>query len=238
MPHGELHVVTGAFGYSGRHITEALLAAGKTVRNLTAHPGRHDPFGGRVQVAPASFDDPAAIHKGLRGATVLYNTYWIRFEHGDVTFEQAVENSSTLIRAAVDAGVERMVHTSITHPSLDSRLPYFRGKAEVERSLLQSGLSYAILRPALFFGGRDVLINNIAWMLRRLPVVGISGDGRYRLQPIHVSDYAALAVDCGDHRRNVTVDAVGPEIYSFEESARYNLILKRQPDGKYTLTVK
>jgi uncharacterized protein YbjT (DUF2867 family) len=156
------------------------------------------------------------MRQALSGIDVLFNTYWVRFAHGNVTYEGAVENSRALVRAAVDAGVQRIVHVSITNPSIDSSLPYFRGKAEVEEIIRQSGLSFAILRPAVFFGGRDVLINNIAFLLRRLPVFGVvSGD--YGIQPIHVEDMAHLMVAQRDKRENTTLDAVGPEIMSFKQ---------------------
>ncbi|HET9554239.1 MAG TPA: NAD(P)H-binding protein [Anaeromyxobacteraceae bacterium] len=212
----QLHAVTGAFGYSGLHITRRLLEQGAEVCSLTGHPDRPDPFGGRVEVRRLDLDAPAALRASLAGVKVLYNTYWIRFAHGGVTHALAAERSRRLFRAAAEAGVERVVHVSITNPSLDSPLPYFKGKAEVELALAASGLSHAILRPAVFFGGRDVLVNNIAWLLRRLPVFGVV-PGRYGLQPIHVDDLARLAVEQGASRGNVAMDAVGPEALGFDE---------------------
>ncbi len=214
-----VHAITGAFGYSGRHLARLLVARGERVRNLTGHPERHDPFAGRVEVTPFRFDDPTKMREALAGVRVLYNTYWVRFDHGASTFALAVENTRALFRAAAEAGVERVIHFSITNPSPDSPLPYFRGKAENERALRESGLSYAILRPAVFFGGGDVLVNNIAWLLRRLPVFGVA-PGAYGIQPIHVEDMARLAVDQGERHEDVVLDAVGPETFGFEELVR------------------
>lgn len=215
----DLHAVTGAFGYSGRHITERLLSRGHRVRSLTGHPDRPDPFGGQVEVRRLEFEDAARLRDALRGVRVLHNTYWVRFAHGGTDHALAVERSRRLFRAAAEAGVERIVHVSITNPSLDSPLPYFRGKAEVEQALRGSGVSHAVLRPAVFFGGRDVLINNIAYLLRRLPAFGVAR-GRYGLQPIHVEDLAGLAVEQADRREDLTMDAVGPEALGFEELVR------------------
>ncbi len=215
----EIHAVTGAFGYSGRHIADLLLVQGKRVRSLTGHPGRPDPFGGRVEVRKFEFDDTARMRDAMADVKVLYNTYWVRFAHGAESHARAVEQSRRLFQAAAEAGVERIVHVSITNPSPDSRLPYFRGKADVERALVDSGISHAILRPAVFFGGRDVLINNIAWLLRRLPIFGVV-PGDYGLQPIHVEDMARLAVEQGESRTTLTMDAVGPEALGFAELVR------------------
>lgn len=215
----QLHTLTGAFGYSGQAIARLLLARGERVRNVSGHPGRPDPFGGRVETRPLDFSDPIALRRALEGSTVLYNTWWVRFAHGDRSHARAVAASRALIDAARDAGVERVVHVSITHPSAGSLLPYFSGKARVEEALRASGLSHAILRPAVFFGGRDVLLNNVAWLLRRLPVFGLVGGG-YGLRPIHVDDFAALAVEEGSRSEDVTRDAVGPDAFSFEELVR------------------
>jgi uncharacterized protein YbjT (DUF2867 family) len=207
-------VVTGAFSYSGAAIARELKAGGRRVRTLTGHPARaqgvHD-----IDIRPLDFDDPVGLRESLRGARTLYNTYWVRFPRGRIDHETAVANSRTLFYAALHAGVERIVHVSITHPSIASPYPYFRGKAEVERVLAEVGVSYGILRPAILFGGDGVLLNNIAWLLRRLPVFAVGGRGDYRIRPIHVDDLAHLSVAVGAERTTTVTDAVGPERPTF-----------------------
>lgn len=217
MNNPERHAVTGAYGYSGKYIAAELLERGHRVITLTNSPDRDNPFGDRVQPFPFHFDDPRKTTEILRGVSVLYNTYWVRFNHEDFTFEQAVQNSRKLFNAAREAGVERIVHVSITNPSLDSPLEYFSGKARVEEMLKECGVSYAILRPAVLFGEEDILINNIAWTLRHLPVFGVFGSGQYRLQPIFVGDLARLAADQGQKRDNVLIDAIGPETFTYRQ---------------------
>ncbi len=209
-------VVTGAFSYSGVAIARELRSAGRTVRTLTGHPERRGPDS-PIEAHPLDFDDPIALRESLQGATTLYNTYWIRFPYGRRDHDFAVANSRTLFNAARQAGIERIVHVSITHPSITSPYPYFRGKAVVERILAELDVSYAALRPAILFGGDGVLINNIAWLLRRLPIFAIGGDGNYRIRAIHVDDLARLAVKVGTERTNRVIDAVGPERPTFEE---------------------
>jgi len=213
----ELQVVTGAFGYSGRYITARLLVAGHRVRTLTNSPNRRHPFGERVEAHPCHFNHPERLTALLEGASVLYNTYWVRFNYADFRYSQAVENTRVLFMAARAAGVPRVVHVSITNPSENSPFEYFRGKAVLERELQESGLSCAILRPAVLFGGEDILINNIAWALRHFPVFGLFGSGAYRLQPIHVTDFAELAVAQGEERTTQIIDAIGPETFTYRE---------------------
>jgi len=208
--------VTGSYSYSGKYITRRLLAQGNDVITLTGHPSRPDPFGGKVQAFPLDFDI-TSMTRSLAGVDTLYNTYWVRFDHGTNTQSQAVENTSKLVSAAVAAGVRRIVHISITNPSTESPLPYFHGKALNEQFVRDSGLSYAILRPTVLFGTEDILINNIAYLLRHYPVFALPGDGSYRLQPIFVDDLAKLAVEAGSLRDNLTWDAVGPDNFSFKE---------------------
>lgn len=215
----ELHIVTGAFGYSGKYIAARLLDEGRRVRTLTNSVKRANPFGKKVEVRPFNFDRPDELVESLRGADVLYNTYWVRFNYSFFKHESAVQNTLALFDAAKKAGVKRVVHVSITNPSEDSPLEYFSGKARLERALIESGLSYAILRPTVIFGQEDILINNIAWALRHLPVFGVFGDGKYRLQPIYVDDLAALAVEQGKRRENVIIDAIGPETFTYRDLA-------------------
>jgi uncharacterized protein YbjT (DUF2867 family) len=227
----ELHVVTGAFGYSGRYITARLLKDGHCVRTLTNSPQRANPFGDAVEARPFDFDQPTGLAESLRGAAVLYNTYWVRFTHGDFSHADAVENTLKLFAAVKAAGVRRVMHVSITNPSEDSPLPYFAGKARLERALIESGLSYAILRPAALFGTEDILINNIAWCLRRFPFFAVFGDGQYRLQPIYVDDFAALAVGEGRGTQNKIVNTIGPETFTYRELVERigEIIGKRRP---------
>ena len=131
-----------------------------------------------------------------------------------------MENLRTLFDAARVAGVRRVVHSSITNATEDSPSPYFRGKALAERALRESGLSYAILRPTLIFGREDILLNNIAWMLRRFPVHPIAGSGEYRVQPISVDDLADIAIRLARESENVEIDAVGPEVFTYEDMVR------------------
>lgn len=210
--------VTGAYGYSGQYIAQRLLAAGHEVLTLTNSPHRANPFGDRVKAFRYNFSKPTELEKSLSHVDVLINNYWVRFDNPpNFTFAQAIANSKVLFDAAKRAGVGRVVHISITNPDHRSSLPYFSGKAELEDHLKSTGMSYAILRPAVLFGKEDILINNIAWALRYLPFFGIYGDGRYRLQPIYVEDLAAAVLERIAGKADETVDAIGPETFHYRD---------------------
>ncbi len=215
MNRNEVHVVTGAFGYTGKYIARRLLKEGHTVRTLTNTTPMDDPFDGTVDSRPLDFSSVDRLAASLEGVSVLYNTYWVRFNHGNFSHSAAVDNTRILFAAAKKAGVRRIVHVSITNPSEDSPFEYFRGKALLEKELMNLGISYDILRPAVIFGEEDILIHNIAWMLRRFPVFGLFGDGEYGIQPVHVEDFAELAVEMGAKTDNIVMDAVGPESFTY-----------------------
>ena len=212
-----LNIVTGAFGYTGKYIAHRLLTRGIKVRTLTGHPDRANPFGDRVEAIPYNFHQPDKLAESLQGATTLFNTYWVRFPRGNVTYAKAVQNTRVLLTAAKQAGIQRIVHVSITNAAADSPLLYFRGKGQLENDIVESGLSHAIIRPTLIFGAEDILINNIAWLLRRFPAFAVPGRGEYKLQPVFVEDLAELAVNAAQNSENMLVDAVGPETYQFVE---------------------
>jgi len=219
-PTSDIDVVTGAFSYSGSVIAAELAARGRQVRTLTGHPHRA-PADTAIEIHPLDFDDPARLTDALRGARTLYNTYWVRFAHGGIDHDLAVRNCRTLFESAAAAGITRIVHVSILHPALDSPFPYFRGKAQVEQILAElaaeRGVTHAIVRPSVLFGRGGVLINNIAWLLRHLPVFAVGGRGDYLVRAIHVDDLARLCVDLGARTDDITLDAVGPDRLTFRE---------------------
>jgi uncharacterized protein YbjT (DUF2867 family) len=217
MAEAAIHAVTGAYGYTGKYIAQRLLDKGQKVITLTNSLNRANPFGDAVRAFPFDFDRLDRLAEHLGGAAVLYNTYWVRYNHRLFKHADAVRNTLVLFEAARRAGVRRIVHVSIANPSEESPLEYFRGKAALEKALIGSGLSYAILRPTVLFGKEDILLNNIAWTLRRCPVFGIFGNGRYRLQPIYVDDLAALAVAWGEKQENAIINAIGPETFTYRE---------------------
>ena len=217
----KLHTVTGATGYTGRYITKLLLAGGEAVQSLTGHPDRENPFGDRVRLRQFNFDHPLELREALAGTDTLFNTYWIRVNHGGRTHEQCVEQSKTMFEAARQAGVRRIVHISITNPDPESDLPYFRGKGQLEVALRElQGVSHAILRPTVLYSMEDILLNNIAWTLRKFPVVFLPGNGKYGIQPVFVEDLAALAVESARTDENLEVDAVGPEVFTYADLVR------------------
>jgi uncharacterized protein YbjT (DUF2867 family) len=211
------YCITGAFGYSGTYIANEILAAGHELKTLTNNPGIGHPLSGKISSFSFNFDALDKITEFLNGSDVLINNYWVRFNHSTFNHNQAVENSFRLFDCALEAGVKRIVHVSITNPSLDSDLEYFKGKAEIEEYLKNTGISYCILRPTVLFGKEDVLINNIAWFIRNFPMMGVFGDGNYKIQPVFVEDLAKLAVNASLRETNETIDAIGPETFTYKE---------------------
>ena len=212
-----MDIVTGSFGYIGRYITAQLLTAGRPVRTITTHVDKPNPFGSKVEAFPFNFIDPKGLIESLKGAHTLYNTYWIRFEHGGQTFDQAVNNTKILFECAVKAGIKRIVHISVTQASVDSPLPYYAGKGKQEQALKSLGIDYSIVRPTLVYGVEDILVNNIAWLIRKFPLIPIMGDGRYQLQPVYVDDLASIAIGAIKNQGSTTIDAIGPESFSYLE---------------------
>jgi uncharacterized protein YbjT (DUF2867 family) len=202
--------VTGAFSFTGRAIAEELLRCGESVRTLSRADAPDDPLRRLIDVAPLDFE-PTILRSSLEGVDTLYNTYWVRFERREVSFAGAVANTIELFEAARDVGVQRIVHISVSNADRADDLPYFAGKHHIEKWLAASGIEHAIIRPTLIFGSQDILINNLAWMLRRTPLFLLPGTGGYLVQPVSVGDVARIAV----HTREEVVDAAGPDVMSF-----------------------
>ena len=209
--------VTGAFGFTGRAIAGRLLDAGHEVVTLTRRSGVDDPLASRIGVRPFDPDRPDELWASLAGVDTLYNTYWLRFPRGGATFEGAVARSAALLAAARSAGVRRVVHLSVVNASADADTPYVRAKAALESVVRSSGMEWLIVRPTLTYGPGDILINNLAWALRRFPLYGLPGLGRYTVQPVHVDDVARICGDAGTGEPSRIVDAAGPDVLTYRE---------------------
>ena len=202
----------------GRRSPSGCSGSGRAVRTLTFHPDRPHALRGESRRTLPLRRPRGARPQASRVSRTLYNTYWVRFDHGATTFANAIANSRTLFHAARRAGVARIVHVSIANPSIDSTLPYYRGKALVERALAEVDVPYSIVRPTWIFGGdRDILANNIAWILRRMPIFALPGNGRYPVQPVHIEDLARICEQAAHAQGDVIIDAAGPETMSFAE---------------------
>jgi uncharacterized protein YbjT (DUF2867 family) len=212
-----MDIVTGSFGYIGKYITKELLKRGREVKTITTHPDKPNPFGERVKASSYNFDNPDKLTQYLEGCETLYNTYWIRFNFRHWSFDKALDNTRILFTSAKNAGVKKIVHIGVTNASLNDQLPYYRGKALQEEALRNSGVDYLIVRPTLVFGKEDILVNNIAWTIRKFPVVPIFGSGKYQVQPVFVEDLANIAIEKSRLKGSQIIDAVGPEIYTYNE---------------------
>jgi uncharacterized protein YbjT (DUF2867 family) len=215
-----IDLVTGAFGFTGSRIAERLLEQGREVRTLTRRKAGSHPLSARLRAEAPRFDDPTALRHQLDGVERLFVTYWMRFPRGGATWQAMVDNISRLVEAARDAGVSRIVYVSVSNAAADSSTAYFRAKAAAEQKVRAGGAPYAIVRPTLLYGEGDILLNNMAWSLRRLPVFGIPGDGGYRVQPVHVDDVAELCLELADSAAEVETDACGPEVFTFNDLVR------------------
>jgi uncharacterized protein YbjT (DUF2867 family) len=200
-------------------VTERLLPS-HAVRSLTSHP-RKNRFGDRVRSILYDFERPERMDEAFDGAETFVHSYYIRFPHAGDTFERAVERAGVLLDCARRAGVRRVVHVSVSNARETSDLPYYRNKGRLERVVRESGLEFAILRPALVFGAGDILLNNIVWFLRRAPVFGVFGDGVYRVQPVSLDAFAALIVEAVESPGSGTItDVAGPIDYTYLDTVR------------------
>ena len=198
-----------------------MLEKGHAVQSITGHPQRENPFGDRVPLHAFNFEEPSKLIQTLEGTDTLFNTYWIRVNYRGRTHEQCVEQTKIMFECAKLAGVRRIVHISITNPDPTSDLPYFRGKGQVEDALRQlDGVSHAILRPTVLYSTEDILLNNIAWTLRKFPLVLLPGSGQYGIQPVFVEDLAKRAARMAETDDNIESDTVGLEVFTYSEMVK------------------
>ncbi len=212
--------LTGAFSYSGRYIAKKLLSKGIKIRALTNHPKPELFPQHSIPVFPLQFKEEGPLIDFLKGTEVFINTYWIRYPHKEQTHEKAATNIQFLTQCAKRAGIKKIIHLSVSNPSEESALSYYKGKAQAEKMIKESGLSYLILRPTLIFGLEDILINNIAWLLHAFPFFVLPSPVDYSVQPIYAGDVADIAYEHLLCKESKTIDAAGEEVYRMDELVR------------------
>jgi uncharacterized protein YbjT (DUF2867 family) len=209
--------LTGAFSYTGRYIGQELLRRKISFQSLTNHPRPSVFPSASIPVAPLQFQDAPSLIATLRKSTILVNTYWIRYPAKGISHETAVQNIEFLVQCAKQAGIHKIIHISVSNPSKDSQLSYYKGKAEAEEIIQQSGIPFTILRPTLVFGKEDVLLHNIAWLLRYFPFFVFPSPSTCFIQPIFAEEVGCFAVESIHSYPNQTMDLAGPEVVSMKE---------------------
>jgi uncharacterized protein YbjT (DUF2867 family) len=213
--------VTGGTGFVGKRVVRALLAHGFLVRCLVRPGSEHDLKGFEsIDRVPGDALKPDGLAPSVEGCSALIHLIGIIRENRGrgITFErvhaQATRDMLALARAA---GVRRYVQMSALGSRAYARSRYHRTKWEAEEAIRASDLEWTIFRPSIIFGPGDAFVSTLARMVKRLPVVPVLGDGRYRLQPIPVEQVAegfARALRAPASVRQ-TYEVAGPTPYAF-----------------------
>lgn len=212
--------LTGGSGFVGQEILRQLTDAGHRV-SLLCH--RHHPESRtNVECVVGDSKKPESLKGVLKGCDAVIHLIGIirEFPKRDITFARLhTETTDNLLRAAQEQGVSRFLHMSANGTRADAITGYHQSKWAAEQLVRQSDLDWTIFRPSLIYGPQDQFINVLAELVRKLPVVPVLGDGKYRLQPVSVRDVArgfVTALNCPESIGQ-TYHCGGPQAYSYNE---------------------
>ena len=229
-------LVTGATGFVGPKVANAIVDAGHHVRVLERKPGAWQEAGIRCREAvEGEMTDAKSLRDAARGMEVVVHLVAIRQGRPEQFQRVMIEGTRNLI-AACDAGVERFVLMSALGTNEQTRdlVPYFNAKWTQEQDLQASGLEHVIFRPSFIFGRDGGILPTFMRLARISPVTGIVGSGRQRIQPIWIDDvgaHFAAAVDKPE-AANRTFEVGGPDVVSWNElweRIRSTLRIRRRP---------
>lgn len=186
--------VTGGTGFVGREVLRQLVAAGHAVRVLV-RPGSEAKLlvDDAVEIHHGDATEPATLDGALLGCDAVIHLIGIirEFPSRGITFERLhVEATANLLAAARGQGVKRWLHMSANGAGPAGTTVYHRTKGQAEELVRGSGLDWTIFRPSLIFGPGGEFVTMLADLIRKLPVVPVLGDGKYRLQPVAAAQVA------------------------------------------------
>jgi NADH dehydrogenase len=216
-------IVFGGTGFLGRRIVRHLLAQHRTVRIASRHPERtYEVFaGGMVNVEPTHADvrDEGSVAVALNGCWAAVNAVSLYVEREQQTFHSVhVEGAAKLAVKAREAGLARLLHVSGIGSNPRSNSKYIRSRGEGEVAVRKEFPGVTIIRPAVMFGADDGFLVPITKLLRRLPVFGMFGRGRTKLQPAYVDDVAkAMASILKVPKPSGTYELGGPTILTYRQ---------------------
>jgi uncharacterized protein YbjT (DUF2867 family) len=227
-----LVTVFGGTGFIGRHLVRRLAARDLRIRvvsrNWRVHGRVLQPMGdvGQIVGGPADLASEAALAQLLAGSDAVVNLIGILYESRRQTFADVHgELPGRIARAAVAAGITRMVQISAIGADPNARSAYARSKAQGEQAVRAALPTATILRPSIVVGPEDGFFNRFAAMARVLPALPLIGGGRTRFQPVWVGDVADAIVAALEREDagGATYELGGPKVYSFAELMRYML---------------
>jgi NADH dehydrogenase len=213
-------LVTGATGFVGPSIVQALRASDREVRVLARDPGRTAGLSAiGSEVVAGDVTDPASLQAAVDGCThVVHLVAIIKGRPAD--FERVMTvGTQNVIAAAKSAGCERFVLMSALGTSDPPTVPYYAAKRAEERDVKASGLEYTIFRPSFIFGPGGGALATFMRQVKLSPVVTVIGSGKQRSQPIwrdDVAEYFARAI-ADPRAANRVFELGGPDTVNWDE---------------------
>jgi uncharacterized protein YbjT (DUF2867 family) len=216
--------LTGASGFIGQALADALRAAGhRVVAGVHRRPAHATDA---VQVDFTRDFDPALWRTRLAGVDVVVNAVGLIRERGDATFDAVhVRAPRALFAAAVEAGVRRLVQLSALGADDAATSAYHVSKRRADDFLSAMPLSSVIVQPSLVYG-RGGASAQLFDLLASLPLLPLPAGGGQRIQPIHLDDLVAAVIALLEREawRVGRVALVGPEPLALRD---YLLALRR-----------
>jgi len=216
--------VTGGTGFVGRNLVSRLLKDNHEITVLSNRRSAQDFFGDKVRVVSGSVHNLTDILPAFQGSQVVYHLVGIIAETRKNTFEKTVaEGTKNVVAACREAGVTKVIYLSSLGTSAEARSAYHKTKYRAEQSVINNGLEWVILRPSIIYGKSDGFLTIMSKIIRGLPFVPIFGDGKYKLQAIHIDDLTEALAQAALNSKAVgqIIDLGGPEQLEYVQVINY-----------------
>jgi uncharacterized protein YbjT (DUF2867 family) len=210
-------VVTGASGFVGSHLAQALCDDGRSVRAMTRHP---ESYAGAGEPVYGDVGHPASLASALAGATAAY--YLVHSLESADFIEKDALAARRFGEAAAEARLERIIYLGGLGRDDQQLSDHLRSRREVETLLGAAGVPVTVLRAAIIVGHRSISWEITRQLVAHLPAMVVPKWATTRTQPIALSDVLRYLVGVLDPAaaKGRVFEIGGPDVLSYGEMMR------------------
>ncbi len=218
-------LITGASGFIGSNLVEALVKKGYNVKALVRRTSSSSFLQSlpNVEICYGDMTDKDSLIRATKDTDAVIHLAAATSEKrssAKESYEVNVTGTADLIDACKKSGVRRLIVISTQSTKREKQGKYGATKQRADELVQQSGLAYTIVKPTLVYGkGAKGLFAKVLALVKKLPAIPVVGSGEYKLQPTYIGDLTAALISILEKKETIgkVYDLAGGTRMAFNE---------------------